>query len=119
MTAIACGWLDDGTVTRLETDKRTDAKARQAIARDVLAERPFVGHPSSYFLWLPLPEKVRADQIASALMAERISVSTAEPFATTEHVPHAIRLALGSSDLDTLREALGTVNRVVDAHAYR
>lgn len=119
MTAIACRWLDDGTVTRLEADKRADAMARQAIAREVLADRPFVGHPSSYFLWLPLPEKVRADQVASALMAERISVSTAEPFAATEHVPHAIRLALGSTDLGTLREALGTVSRVVDDHAYR
>jgi len=33
-------------------------------------------------------------------------------------VPHAIRLALGSTDLSTLREALGTVSRVIDAHAY-
>jgi DNA-binding transcriptional MocR family regulator len=119
MTAIACRWLDDGTVTRLETDKRDDARARQAIARDVLAGRPLLGHPSSYFLWLPLPEKVRADQIASALMAERISVSTAEPFAASAHPPHAIRLALGSTDRVTLREALRTVTRVIDAHAYR
>jgi DNA-binding transcriptional MocR family regulator len=117
MTAIACQWLDDGTVTRLETDKRIDARARQSIARDVLADWPLVGHPSSYFLWLPLPEQVRADQVASALMAERISVSTAEPFAASAHAPHAIRLALGSTDLDTLREALRTVRRVVDAHA--
>jgi DNA-binding transcriptional MocR family regulator len=118
MTAIACQWIDDGTVTRLEADKRTDAGTRQSIARDVLADLPLVGHPSSYFLWLPLPENVRADQIASALMAERISVSTAEPFAVTAHVPHAIRLALGSTDLDTLRKALCTVRRIVDAHAY-
>jgi DNA-binding transcriptional MocR family regulator len=118
MTAIACRWLNDGTVTRLETDKRNDARTRQAIAREVLAECRLVGHPSSYFLWLPLPEKVRADQIASALMAERVSVSTAEPFAASANVPHAIRLALGSTDPSTLREALGTVGRVVDAHAY-
>jgi DNA-binding transcriptional MocR family regulator len=51
-------------------------------------------------------------------MAERISVSTAEPFAASAHAPHAIRLALGSADRSTLREALRTVRRVVDAHAY-
>jgi hypothetical protein len=51
-------------------------------------------------------------------MAEHVSVSTAEPFAASAHVPHAIRLALGSTDLSTLREALGTVSRVIDAHAY-
>src|SRR3989442_1671473 len=37
MTAIACGWLDDGTVTRLETEKRRDAMVRQSIAGEVLA----------------------------------------------------------------------------------
>ncbi|MFE9581286.1 PLP-dependent aminotransferase family protein [Nocardia sp. NPDC006044] len=119
MTAIACRWLDDGTVTRMEEQKRDDAKARQVIARDVLAGLPYIGHPSSYFLWLPLAEEVRADQIAAALMRERVSVSTAEPFATSVHVPHAIRLALGSTDLDTLRAALGTVERVVDEYTYR
>ncbi|MEV6560178.1 PLP-dependent aminotransferase family protein [Nocardia sp. NPDC051756] len=119
MTAIACRWLEDGTVARMEEQKRDDAKARQAIARDVLTGLPYIGHPSSYFLWLPLTEDVRADQLAAALMRERISVSTAEPFATSANVPHAIRLALGSTDLDTLREALGTVKRVVDEYTYR
>lgn len=119
MTAIACRWLDDGTVTRLEAQKREDARTRQAIARAALAGLPQVSYPSSYFLWLPLPEDVRADQIAAELLREHVSVSTAEPFATSAHVPHAIRLALGSTDLDTLREALEKVKRVVDAHTYR
>jgi DNA-binding transcriptional MocR family regulator len=118
MTAIACQWLEDGTVDRLEAQKRDDARARQAIARDVLAGLPQVGHPTSYFIWLPLPDDVRADRIASSLLAERVSVSTAEPFAAGGHVPHAIRLALGSTDPDTLRDALTTVKRVVDAHTH-
>ena len=118
MTAIACGWLDDGTVTRLEAEKCRDAKARQAIATDVFARMPCVRHPASYFVWLPLPEEVRADQLAAALMRDRISVSTAEPFATTAQVPHAIRLALGSVGLDTLRDALQQVRRAIDAQAY-
>ncbi|WP_433629965.1 PLP-dependent aminotransferase family protein [Nocardia sp. CA-120079] len=119
MTAIACRWLDQGTVTRLETQKRDDARIRQSIAHAVLAGLPLVSHPSSYFLWLPLPEDVRADQIAAALMREHVSVSTAEPFATSAHVPHALRLALGSTNLDTLRAALDKVKRIVDAYTYR
>ncbi|MEV5839924.1 PLP-dependent aminotransferase family protein [Nocardia sp. NPDC052112] len=119
MTAIACRWLDDGTVAGLETQKRDDARIRQAIARDVLAGLPQVSHPSSYFLWLPLPEDVRADQVAAALMREQVAVSTAEPFATSAHVPHALRLALGSTNPETLREALEKVKRVVDAYTYR
>jgi DNA-binding transcriptional MocR family regulator len=118
MSAIACGWLEDGTVARLETEKRQDAAARQAMAREVLAGLHCVGHASSYFLWLPLPEEVRADQVAADLYRANVSVSTAEPFAVGHHVPHAIRLALGSVAPEVLRLALGKVREVIGDYAY-
>ena len=117
-TAIACRWLDDGTVSRLEAEKRDDARTRQAIARQAFAGLPLVGHPSSYFVWLPLTEDARADRIAASLARQRISVSTAEPFATSAHIPQAIRLALGSAELHGLRQALSEVREVVDADPY-
>ena len=117
MTAIACAWLEDGTVTRLEAEKRRDATARQTVVAEVFAGLNFVRHPASYVVWLPLTEEVRADRVASALMRERISVSTAEPFATSAPVPHAIRLALGSVELESLRDALITIRRVTDDQA--
>ncbi len=113
LTAIATAWIEDGTVARLEAQKRKDAQARQAMADGLLAGLRTVRHPSSYFLWLPLPEEARADQIAMALMREQISVSTAQPFATSVQVPHAIRLALGSVDMETLRAALVKVQRLL------
>ncbi|MGC1329485.1 PLP-dependent aminotransferase family protein, partial [Pseudomonas sp.] len=116
MTAITCQWLKDGTVARCEADKRLDAQARQALASEVLKGMPMVRHASSYFVWLPLPEDMRADQVAMALMREQVSVSTAEPFATSAAVPHAIRLALGSVDRVRLREALERVRRVIGAY---
>jgi DNA-binding transcriptional MocR family regulator len=118
VTAIACRWLDDGTVSRLEAQKRDDARTRQSIARQALAGLPLVGHPSSYFVWLPLAEDARADRIAASLARRRISVSTAEPFATSAHIPQAIRLALGSAELGSLRRALSEVREVVDADPY-
>lgn len=114
MTAIATAWLDDGTVSLLESQKREDAQARQHLADEVLSGLPYLRHPSSYFIWLPLSEDVRADQVAMMLMSEQVSVSTAEPFAITAHIPHAIRLALGSVDMIALREALLKVRRVVE-----
>lgn len=117
MTAIACGWLEDGTVARLEAQKRQDAMTRQAIAGDVLGGLRCVRHPASYFVWLPLAEEVRADKVAVALVSHGISVSTAEPFAITRQVPHALRLALGSVELDALRDALEKVKRVIDDQA--
>jgi DNA-binding transcriptional MocR family regulator len=113
MTAIVCGWIEDGTVAKLEAEKRRDAAQRQRVAAEVLGALNPVSHPASYFVWLPLAPEVRSDAIAMALMRERISVSTAHPFAVTSHVPHAIRLALGSVDMDELRRALGAVARVV------
>ena len=118
LIAIATGWLNDGTVTRLEAQKRADARRRQAVARNVLDGLELVGHRSSYFLWLPLPGEARADQVAVALMRETVSVSTAEPFATTKNPPHAIRLALGSVNLDVLAQSLDKVKRVIDAYTY-
>ncbi|WP_133916817.1 aminotransferase-like domain-containing protein [Streptomyces sp. NBC_00582] len=112
-TAIACRWLDDGTVERLEAHKRDDARARQALARQELAGLSLISHPSSYFVWLTLPEGARADRLTATLARRHISVSTAEPFTTSQHTPQALRLALGSTDPDSLRSTLRTVRRVV------
>ncbi|MFE6061955.1 PLP-dependent aminotransferase family protein [Streptomyces sp. NPDC056431] len=112
-TAIACRWLDDGTVDHLEAQKRGDAKARQALAGQELAGLPLVSHPSSYFTWLPLPDDARADRLTATLARQHISVSTAEPYTTSPHTPQALRLALGSTDLDRLRTTLRTVRQVV------
>jgi DNA-binding transcriptional MocR family regulator len=117
MTAVACAWLDDGTVMQLEDEKRRDAQARQIMATEVLAGLECVSHPSSYFLWLPLSEDARADQVAAALLREKVAVSTGEPFAISAHVPHAIRLALGSAEMGPLREALEKVRWVVGAYS--
>jgi len=118
MTTIACGWVEDGTVERMEAEKRRDATMRQTLAADLLGGLTRIGHPASYFVWLPLPNEVRADAITHALMQENIAVSTAEPFATSPQVPHAIRLALGSVALPALSQALQTVARVIADQTY-
>jgi DNA-binding transcriptional MocR family regulator len=117
--AIVGRWLNDGTVDRLETQKRDDARLRQSIAMEVLAGLPCVRHPSSYFLWLPLAQDARPDRIAAALADRRVAVSTAEPFATTATVPHALRLALGSVGIPELRDALHAVREEADRDPFR
>ena len=117
MTAMACGWIEDGTVLRLEADKRADAAARQVLAGQAFAGLHPVRHPNSYFCWLPLAPQLRADRVAQALLDEGVAVSTAEPFAASPQVPHAIRVALGSVGMEALALALDTVRRVIDAQA--
>jgi DNA-binding transcriptional MocR family regulator len=118
-TAIACRWIADGTVADLQVRKRLDATARQAVAREELLDLPRIGHASSYFTWLPLPPDARADRLAATLADRHVSVSTAEPFATTRHTPQALRLALGSTPVDKLRTTLRVVLQAVREEIYR
>ncbi|MDH0747063.1 PLP-dependent aminotransferase family protein [Pseudomonas sp. GD03842] len=113
MTALICQWIEDGTVARLEGEKREDARARQAVAHKRLIGLNLISHPASYFMWVPLPEEARADQVAMELLDMNVAVSTAEPFAISSPVPHAIRLALGSVDKAALDVALGKVRQVL------
>ncbi|MFF9838677.1 PLP-dependent aminotransferase family protein [Streptomyces sp. NPDC013740] len=112
-TALATRWLADGTVARLEKTRRADARLRQDIARDALADLGYDAHPAAYWGWLPLPEELRGDIVAHRLAEQGVLVSTAEAFATTRHAPAALRLALATPDLDVLTEALGRVRDAV------
>lgn len=111
--ALACHWIESGAVDALEDLKRKDARRRQSLARRILRGDAIVAHRSSYYLWLELPEDVRAEAVAADLERQGVLVTTAEPFAVTPHVPHALRLAIGSISLDALERALQKVRRAV------
>lgn len=111
--ALACQWIDQGVVDTLEEQKRRDARRRQKLARRVLDGATLLAHPSSYYVWLMLPDHLRADDVAAALERERVLVTTAEPFATTASAPQALRVALGSISMDALEAALRCVRRAV------
>jgi DNA-binding transcriptional MocR family regulator len=113
VTALVTNWLDDGTVTRLEKDRRSDARERQQIAHELLAGLDYHAHASSYYGWLSLPENVRSDEIAHQLADEGILVATAEAFCVTTHPPNALRLALGTPAVPELVTALGRVREIV------
>lgn len=117
-TAIVTRWLEDGTVARLEAQKRADALLRQAMAADALNGLEQSTYPTSYFTWVKLPDNARADRIAATLAESRISISTAEPFAITANPPQAIRLALGSASLAALPDALTAVRRAIEQDPY-
>ena len=60
-----------------------------------------------------MPDGLRADRVAADLKHDGVLVTTAEPFSTTRHTPHALRLAIGSISLDALGDALHKVGRFV------
>ncbi|MNC79562.1 MULTISPECIES: hypothetical protein [unclassified Pseudomonas] len=48
------------------------------------------------------------------LQMSGVMVTSAEPFATTEHVPHALRVAMGSIGMAPLEQALEMLREVVE-----
>ncbi|VVE78167.1 aminotransferase-like domain-containing protein [Pandoraea sputorum] len=114
VTAIATRWLASGEVERQEQWQRERARQRQAIAREALRDMAVVAHPSSLFLWLPLPEGLRMDRVASALAARGIAVSKAQAYATTRHAPHALRLGLSSMSEAQVAPVLAEVRKVIE-----
>lgn len=119
MTTLVCNWIQNGTVARFETLKRRDARKRQTVLREMLGDIPCITHPGSYFAWLPLPDEARADRVVKNLMENNVSVSTAEPFSTSQTTPQAIRIALGSVTIESLRKALGKVREAVELEQCR
>lgn len=113
VSGLVTGWLTDGTVTRLEKDRRSDARQRQQIAHHALHGLDYHAHPSSYYGWLVLPANARSDHIAHELANQGILVSTGEAFCVTTHPPNALRLALGTPTLTELADALDEVRHVV------
>lgn len=112
--ALACRWIDSGVVDDLEEQKRRDARHRQTLARRILRHSELMAHPSSYYFWLKLPEGLRADTVVADLARNGVMVTSAEPFATTEHVPHALRVAMGSIGMAALEQALEMLREVVE-----
>lgn len=115
--ALACDWIQDGTVDNLEESKRADARERQRIARIALKGLDPVGHRTSYFLWLDLPAGVRAEVVASDLLRRGVLVATGEAFAPASYARQGMRLAIGSVPMDVLKSALHVVRDTVEARA--
>jgi DNA-binding transcriptional MocR family regulator len=118
VTALATRWLRDGTVTTLETDRRADARRRQAIATRELAGLDYTAHPSAYSGWLRLPAEARSDHVAHVLANEGILVSTADAFAVNPHPPNALRLALGTVDETRLPSTLHRIREAARQAAH-
>ncbi|MBK5542625.1 PLP-dependent aminotransferase family protein [Pseudomonas sp. TH05] len=111
--ALGCHWIESGLVDSLEEQKRADARRRQRLARRVLKGCELSAHPASYYLWLRLAQGLRADNVVSQLERQGVGVTSAAPFATTAHVPQALRVALGSISLEALEQALHKVRDAV------
>lgn len=109
ISALVCGWIEDGTLAAAEKVRRNDGAQRQRLCHDILAGTPIIAHRNASYAWLPLEAGIRAEPIISQLIDRGIAVSSATAFAVGDPAPQALRLAFGGVPLDQLRSALKIV----------
>lgn len=115
--SVAAGikWMVDGTLGQITALKRADARARQAIAREVLSGIDLYGDERAYHLWLPMTEAWRGEAFASAALKLGIVVSPGCAFAVTPgHAPNGVRVALAAPEQSILVNALRTLRDLRD-----
>lgn len=113
---VCARWMADGTAARIVDAKRLDGVARQKLARRWLGRFGLVGNPLAYHCWLPLPDSWRVDAFVAAAARNNIEVTPGAAFAAAQdHVPNAVRLALGAPPVDVLSNALEKLASILDA----
>ncbi|MDE2412482.1 MAG: PLP-dependent aminotransferase family protein [Sphingomonadales bacterium] len=93
--AILGHWIRTGTFDRLVNAMRSEARVRQAIAREALSGLAFDAHPQGYHLWLELPEAAKARDIAEVMRSQGLSIHGSEHFAAGSCKANAVRVSLG------------------------
>jgi DNA-binding transcriptional MocR family regulator len=113
--AVASSWIRTGTADALLAERRREARARQCLAREILAGADFDAQPEAYYLWLRLPDPWRRDTFAAVLRARGVALTPAEAFAVgRDPAPHAVRICLGAArSRESLRRGLGRVADVL------
>jgi DNA-binding transcriptional MocR family regulator len=113
---VGSRWIAEGVVNELAGQKRLDAQARQAVARQALASWTVRGDQRAYHLWLELPDTWRAETFMAAALQQGIGLVPGAAFAVARgHAPNAVRLALASPPEFALRQALATLARLLSA----
>ena len=103
---VAVRLVLDGAAAEIVKLKRQDARRRQAIVSKGLGGYELAADPSSYHLWLKLPEGWRSETFAAASARAGVAVTPSSAFAMAPgHAPSAVRLALGLPSHDELRVA--------------
>lgn len=109
--------IRSGALENLLTAKREEGARRQKLAREILASANVQGHPTSFHVWIPLPEDRPAGPVCRQLKADGVLVNSSDDYRATPNVKaNGIRIALGAArDATTLQEGLLRVrNRIRD-----
>ncbi|RXF74762.1 PLP-dependent aminotransferase family protein [Hansschlegelia zhihuaiae] len=115
MAAVLGGWIRDGVAREFLDGVRTEAAARQILARRALpvAQR---AHPNGLHVWLPLAERWDRRRVADRARAQGLAVVPSDAFSVSARPPvDAIRISLGAiPERARLAAALATLAGVLE-----
>ncbi|TPI08682.1 PLP-dependent aminotransferase family protein [Mesorhizobium sp. B4-1-3] len=106
MTGLACEWLRSGLAGEITDAVRSEALARQEIARTILP-KGFAATHAGLHLWYPLTSELRSVELADIARRRGLAISPAEEFAIGTDFANGFRLALGATpNRERLKEGL-------------
>ena len=107
-TAVAVRWIRDGAAERILAGVRLEARARRAVAAEMLPAAK--GDAEGLHVWLDLPTGQDPARLRALAAQRGLALVTADAFATTPNHPGGLRISLGGPPkAAALREALGNV----------
>lgn len=105
MAAVAASWIREGVAERLLAAVRKEARARRAIAAQVLPKAR--GAAEGIHVWLELPAGWAPDRVHRLAQEKGLALVTADAFAAGPEHPNGLRISLGGpAKQDVLRGAL-------------
>jgi DNA-binding transcriptional MocR family regulator len=111
--AIVSAWVQDGSFAKLVAETRVEGRWRQSLARSILGDAAYSGHPDGYHFWLPLADELHPADLVNLLRPMGLSVVSSDAFAVGEARERALRVSLGGGiDRTRLARAL----HVLEAH---
>ncbi|MGH6911109.1 MAG: PLP-dependent aminotransferase family protein, partial [Phenylobacterium sp.] len=116
MGAVATSWIREGVADRLLAGVRREARARRAIAAEVLPQAR--GAAEGIHVWLDLPPGWDPGRVHRVAQEKGLSLVTADTFAASEVHPSGLRISLGGPASRTvLRGALESVAALLSGAA--
>lgn len=117
--ALATRLIRNGVLGELVAQIRTEAQARQKLARRMLPDLGATIPDEGLFLWLPLPGQWDASEFAARLRHEGVLVAQSTAFAVDpSQAPNAVRIATGAVDsTEDLERALGRIRSLLTQNA--
>ena len=116
MAEAATRLILSGRARRATDAKRDEAKARQALARELLPADHLFAHPRCFHAWLTLPRPWRHEDFTDEARHRGVLVGSARVFAVgRQPVPHAVRLCLhAAQSRDQLVRGLRTLSEILE-----